>query len=158
MTPVETDHVLVEKRLLDEALAPETIALDAGCGRTTRLRFYRDRISRLVGVDSDEEAGRANPYLDEFLPVDHQPRNQQRQHRERHTEPLGLPVVQAEGAAQRGGLRRRYLRGVAEHGMQELVQRRVREFRLRLDAGSPQEVQLVEVVEEISIGAIACGT
>ena len=47
-----------------------TVALDAGCGRTTRLRNYRDRITRLVGVDADEEAGSANPYLDEFLAAD----------------------------------------------------------------------------------------
>ena len=67
---METDHTLVERRLLDEALRPGTVALDAGCGRTTRLRHYRDRIVRLVGVDADEEAGRANPYLDEFVPAD----------------------------------------------------------------------------------------
>jgi SAM-dependent methyltransferase len=67
---METDHTLVERRLLDEALPPGTVALDAGCGRTTRLRDYRDRIVRLVGVDADEEAGRANPYLDEFVPAD----------------------------------------------------------------------------------------
>ena len=46
------------------------VALDAGCGRTTRLRDYRDRITRLVGVDSDEAAGRENPFLDEFVPAD----------------------------------------------------------------------------------------
>lgn len=67
---METDHTLVERRLLDEALKPGTTALDAGCGRTTRLRDYRDRIVRLVGLDADEEAGRANPYLDEFVPAD----------------------------------------------------------------------------------------
>jgi SAM-dependent methyltransferase len=67
---VEIDHVLVERRLLDAALVPGTVALDAGCGRTTRLRFFRDRIVRLVGVDSDEEAARQNPYLDAFVPAD----------------------------------------------------------------------------------------
>ena len=67
---METDHTAVERRLLDDALRPGAVALDAGCGRTTRLRHYRDRIARLVGVDADEEAGRANPYLDEFLPAD----------------------------------------------------------------------------------------
>jgi SAM-dependent methyltransferase len=65
---VETDHTVVERRILDSVLRPGTVALDAGCGRTTRLRFYRDRIERLVGVDADERAGRENPYLDEFLP------------------------------------------------------------------------------------------
>jgi SAM-dependent methyltransferase len=64
---VETDHVAVERRLLDAVLTAGTSALDAGCGRTTRLRDYRDRIERLVGVDVDEVAGRANPYLDEFV-------------------------------------------------------------------------------------------
>jgi SAM-dependent methyltransferase len=67
---METDHTLVERRLLDEVLEPGAVALDAGCGRTTRLRFHRDRIERLVGVDADEEAGRANPYLDEFVAAD----------------------------------------------------------------------------------------
>ena len=67
---METDHTAVERRLLDEALRPGAVALDAGCGRTTRLRDYRDRIERLVGIDADEEAGRANPYLDEFVPAD----------------------------------------------------------------------------------------
>jgi ubiquinone/menaquinone biosynthesis C-methylase UbiE len=67
---METDHTRVERRLLDEALRPGTVALDAGCGRTTRLRHYRDRIDRLVGVDVDERAGRENPYVDEFVHAD----------------------------------------------------------------------------------------
>jgi SAM-dependent methyltransferase len=67
---VETDHTLVERRLLDEALRPATVALDAGCGRTTRLHGYRDRITRLVGVDVDTAAGRENPFLDEFHQAD----------------------------------------------------------------------------------------
>jgi SAM-dependent methyltransferase len=67
---VETDHTIVERRLLDSVLRPGTVALDAGCGRTTRLRHYRDRIERLVGIDADEPAGRENPYIDEFVPAD----------------------------------------------------------------------------------------
>ena len=67
---METDHTRVERILLDEALQVGAVALDAGCGRTTRLRDYRDRITRLVGVDSDEAAGRENPFLDEFVPAD----------------------------------------------------------------------------------------
>ena len=67
---METDHTRVEHGLLDEALRPGAVALDAGCGRTTRLRNYRDRIVRLVGLDSDEAAGRDNPYLDEFVRAD----------------------------------------------------------------------------------------
>jgi SAM-dependent methyltransferase len=67
---METDHTRVERRLLDEALRPGAVALDAGCGRTTRLRDYRDRIVHLVGLDRDEAAGRDNPYLDEFVPGD----------------------------------------------------------------------------------------
>lgn len=67
---METDHTRVERILLDEALQAGAVALDAGCGRTTRLRDYRDRITRLVGVDSDEAAGRENPFLDEFVPAD----------------------------------------------------------------------------------------
>jgi SAM-dependent methyltransferase len=64
---VETDHTVVERRLLDEALRPGAVVLDAGCGRTTRLRDYRERIARLVGLDRDEAAGRENPYVDEFV-------------------------------------------------------------------------------------------
>lgn len=60
----------VETRLLNEALKPGAVALDAGCGRTTRLRDFRDRIVRLVGVDVDDEAGRENPYLDEYVHAD----------------------------------------------------------------------------------------
>ena len=67
---METDHTRAEQRLLDEALRPRAVALDAGCGRTTRLRHYRDRIVRLVGVDVDEDAGRENPYIDEFVHAD----------------------------------------------------------------------------------------
>ena len=64
---METDHVAAERRLLDEALESGASALDVGCGRTTRLRFFRDRIARLVGADPDEAAGRENPFLDEFV-------------------------------------------------------------------------------------------
>ncbi len=67
---METDHTVVERRLLDEALRPGAVALDAGCGRKTRLRNYRDRIARLVGVDADEAAGRENASLDEFVAAD----------------------------------------------------------------------------------------
>lgn len=67
---METDHTRVERRLLDDALRPAAVALDAGCGRTTRLRDYRDRIDRLIGVDADEAAGRSNPFLDEFVHAD----------------------------------------------------------------------------------------
>jgi SAM-dependent methyltransferase len=67
---VETDHTRAEARVLDEALSGGAVVLDAGCGRTTRLRNFRDRIGRLVGVDLDEAAGLENPYLDEFVPAD----------------------------------------------------------------------------------------
>lgn len=67
---METDHTVVERRLLDEVLRPDAVALDAGCGRTTRLRDYRDRIVRLIGVDVDQAAGRANPYVDEYVSAD----------------------------------------------------------------------------------------
>jgi len=69
---VETEHVRAERRLLDQALATTggCVALDAGCGHRTRLRNYRDRISRLVGVDVDEDAGRRNQHLDEYVVAD----------------------------------------------------------------------------------------
>ena len=67
---MEIDHTRAEARVLDEALRPGAVVLDAGCGRTTRLRNYRDRIDCLVGIDLEEAAGRENPYLDEFVPAD----------------------------------------------------------------------------------------
>ena len=67
---METDHVAVERRLLDDALRPGAVALDAGCGRTTRLRFFRDRIVRLVGVDADDAAASENPSVDEYIHAD----------------------------------------------------------------------------------------
>jgi SAM-dependent methyltransferase len=67
---LETDHTRAEARVLDAALPAGAVVLDAGCGRTTRLRNFRDRIDRLVGIDLDREAGLENPYLDEFVPAD----------------------------------------------------------------------------------------
>lgn len=43
--------------------------LDAGCGRTSPLVGYRDRIARFVGVDIHEPPAPL-PYLDEFATVD----------------------------------------------------------------------------------------
>ena len=68
--PGDAPHVAVERRLLDAVIAPGAAVLEAGCGRTTRLIDYRDRMARLVGVDLDEEAGRQNEALDEFVPAD----------------------------------------------------------------------------------------
>lgn len=68
--PFETSHTEVEARFLDDALGIDARVLEAGCGRTTRLAAYRDRIARLVGVDLDEAAGRENPALDRFLAAD----------------------------------------------------------------------------------------
>ena len=70
MRPPDDPHVALERRLLDAALVPQAYVLEAGCGRTTRLAGYRDRIARLVGVDVDEEAGRQNSVLDEFVVAD----------------------------------------------------------------------------------------
>jgi SAM-dependent methyltransferase len=67
---VESSHTAVEARLLERALRPGSQVLEAGCGRTTRLAAFRDRIDRLVGVDLDVEAGRANAALDAFVPAD----------------------------------------------------------------------------------------
>lgn len=66
----ETSHTDVEARLLADALRPGTRVLDAGCGRTTRLRGYRDRIVELVGADLDAEAGAENAALDQFVVAD----------------------------------------------------------------------------------------
>jgi SAM-dependent methyltransferase len=44
--------------------------LEAGCGRTTRLGAYRDRIDELTGVDLDADGGRANRTLDRFVVAD----------------------------------------------------------------------------------------
>jgi SAM-dependent methyltransferase len=65
-----TSHTDVEASILDRALRRDARVLDAGCGRTTRLRNHRDRIAELVGVDVDAEAGAANSSLDRFLQAD----------------------------------------------------------------------------------------
>jgi SAM-dependent methyltransferase len=44
--------------------------LEAGCGRTTRLAAYRDRIGELTGVDLDADGGRENRTLDRFVVSD----------------------------------------------------------------------------------------
>ena len=67
---LETSHTAVERRLLDRALPEHARVLEIGCGRTTRLREHRRRIERLVGLDTDIEAGAENPYLDEFVAAD----------------------------------------------------------------------------------------
>ncbi len=68
--PFETSHTEVEARFLARALRPGARALDAGCGRTTRLAGYRDRIAELVGVDLDADAGAENTALDRFVVAD----------------------------------------------------------------------------------------
>lgn len=68
--PLETSHTTVEARLLERALRPGARVLEAGCGRTSRLAGYRNRIVELVGVDVDAEAGRVNAALDRFLAAD----------------------------------------------------------------------------------------
>ena len=65
-----TSHTEVEADILHAALAPGSRVLEAGCGRTTRLSDFRDRIDRLVGADIDEAGGRANAALDEFVASD----------------------------------------------------------------------------------------
>jgi SAM-dependent methyltransferase len=68
--PFETSHTEVEARFLAGALCPAARALDAGCGRTTRLAAYRDQITELVGVDLDATAGQENAALDRFVVAD----------------------------------------------------------------------------------------
>jgi SAM-dependent methyltransferase len=66
----ETSHTDVEARVLDQAIPNRAHVLDAGCGRTTRLQAWRDRIAELVGVDLDETAGSENHALDRFVVAD----------------------------------------------------------------------------------------
>jgi ubiquinone/menaquinone biosynthesis C-methylase UbiE len=66
----ETSHTDVEARILDQVIPDGARVLDAGCGRTTRLQSWRDRISELVGVDLDEVAGLENHTLDRFVAAD----------------------------------------------------------------------------------------
>jgi SAM-dependent methyltransferase len=68
--PFYTSHTEVEADLLRRALGPNASVLEAGCGRTTRLARFRDRIGRLAGVDLDESGGRMNESLDEFAVAD----------------------------------------------------------------------------------------
>lgn len=62
----DAPHVGVERAMLDAALPPGAFVLEAGCGRTSRLGAFRDRIANLVGVDLDP-AARENPVLDEVI-------------------------------------------------------------------------------------------
>lgn len=68
--PFETSHVDVEARFLSAALREGSVVLDAGCGRTTRLARFRDRIAELVGIDLDGAAGAENEALDRFVAGD----------------------------------------------------------------------------------------
>ena len=68
--PFEASHTEVEARFLARALRPGARVLDAGCGRTTRLAGYRDRIAELVGVDIDSDASAENTTLDRFVVAD----------------------------------------------------------------------------------------
>jgi SAM-dependent methyltransferase len=68
--PFEASHTEVEARFLTQALRPGARVLDAGCGRTTRLAGYRDRIAELIGVDIDSDAGAQNAALDRFVVAD----------------------------------------------------------------------------------------
>lgn len=70
LSKFHTSHTEVEAEILRSALAPGSRVLEAGCGRTTRLSDFRDRIDRLVGADVDEASGRANAALDEFVVAD----------------------------------------------------------------------------------------
>ena len=56
--------------MLADALTERARVLDAGCGRTTRLASSKGRISELVGVDLDAEAGEENDALDRFVAAD----------------------------------------------------------------------------------------
>jgi len=67
---METSHTAVEARLLDDAVRPGAVALDAGCGRRTRLAGRRPHLERLVGVDLDPGAGADNDALDTFVAAD----------------------------------------------------------------------------------------
>lgn len=63
----------VVRRELDDAFraAPaQASVLDAGCGRVSALRLYRDRIGRFVGADIHPPAPGALPHLDEFVAAD----------------------------------------------------------------------------------------
>ncbi len=70
-----TVHQLVREALAAavaraEAASPGAVAaLDAGCGRTSRLRRFRRRIGRLVGADIHAPEVPV-PYFDEFVVVD----------------------------------------------------------------------------------------
>ena len=44
--------------------------LDAGCGRSSALQPFRERIGRFVGIDIHEPTPGSMPYLDEFKVVD----------------------------------------------------------------------------------------
>jgi SAM-dependent methyltransferase len=66
-----TSHTDVEACLLEVALpASGAVVVEAGCGRTTRLSAWRERIETLIGVDVDAAAGAGNAALDRFIEAD----------------------------------------------------------------------------------------
>ncbi len=65
----DAPHVVVERAMLEAALPLGAVVLEAGCGRTSRLDVFRDRITRLVGVDLDP-AARENLVADEVVAAD----------------------------------------------------------------------------------------
>ena len=65
--PFLTSHTDVEAEFLARALPEDATVLEAGCGRKSRLGQHRERITRLVGIDLDADAGRENTAVDEFV-------------------------------------------------------------------------------------------
>ena len=59
----ELDSVILESQV-------PAVVLDAGCGRVSALRPYRERIGRFVGADIHAPAPGAVPHLDEFVTAD----------------------------------------------------------------------------------------
>jgi SAM-dependent methyltransferase len=60
----------VTQAFLDAALpASSAVAVDAGCGRVSALRPFRDRVSEMIGVDI-HPPGSPLPWLDRFVQAD----------------------------------------------------------------------------------------
>lgn len=61
---------MIFRNEIERVITPVTILLDAGAGASGIIGEFRGRVGRIIGVDTDEEAGRNNTSIDKFFAGD----------------------------------------------------------------------------------------